>query len=112
MSIDFPLISKVKHVRILTFHNTHLCIWQCPCRIHHAEGLISNFPTSRALEMMTLLQNFIFIIEKFITKIFFFIKSDKQVNTIDPFNKWVVLRLMNLDLFNKHVGLVLIHIVG
>ena len=98
---------------ISTFNNTHLCIWQYPCNVHHAEGLISNFPTSRALEMMTLLQNFIFIFEKFITKKFFFwIKSDKQVNTIDPFNKWIVLRLRNLDPFNKHVELVLIHIVG
>jgi len=39
------------------------------------------------------------------------IKSDKQIDTIDPFNKWVVLRLKNLDLFNKHVGLVLTYIV-
>ena len=39
------------------------------------------------------------------------IKSDKQVYTIDQFNKWVVLRLRNLDPFNKHVGLVLTYII-
>ena len=39
------------------------------------------------------------------------IKSDKQVNTTDLFNKWVVLRLRNLDPFNKHVGLELTHII-
>ena len=30
----------------------------------------------------------------------------------DPFNKWVVLGLRNLDPFNKHVGLVLTHIIS
>ena len=42
---------------------------------------------------------------------FFLIKSDKQVDTTDPFNKWVVLELRNFDPYNKHVGLVLIFIV-
>ena len=42
---------------------------------------------------------------------FILIKSDKQVDTIDPFNKWVILGLRNLDPFNKHAGLVLTHIV-
>ena len=51
------------------------------------------------------------------TKISFFffffilIKSDKQVDTTNPFNKWVVLGLRNFDLFNKHVELGLTHIV-
>ena len=51
------------------------------------------------------------------TKISFFfffwlllIKSDKQVDMIDPFNKWVALGLRNPDPFNKHVGLGLTHI--
>ena len=45
--------------------------------------------------------------------IFFFIliKSNKQIDTTDPFNKWVELGLRNLDLFNKHVGLVLTYVV-
>ena len=30
----------------------------------------------------------------------------------DPFNKWVGLGLKNLDLFNKHVGLVLTYVVN
>ena len=55
----------------------------------------------------------------FILKIFFFfiifffilIKSNKQINTTDPFNKWVGLGLKNLNLFNKHVGLVLTYVV-
>ena len=49
----------------------------------------------------------------FFHKFFFLIliKSDKQVNTIDAFNKWVVLGLRNFDPFNKHVGLVLTYIV-
>ena len=34
-----------------------------------------------------------------------------MVDTIDLFNKWVVLRLKNLDLINKHVRLVLTYIV-
>ena len=38
-------------------------------------------------------------------------KYDKQVNTIDLFNKHVVLWLRNLNPFNKCVGLVLTHIV-
>ena len=50
----------------------------------------------------------------FFHNFFFFIliKSNKQVDTIDPFNKWVMLGLRNLELFNKHVGLVLTYIVG
>ena len=46
--------------------------------------------------------------------IFFFIliKSDKQIDTTDPFNKLVMLGLRNLDPFNKHVGLMLIYIIG
>ena len=48
-----------------------------------------------------------------VNTIFFFffilIKSNKQVNTTDPFNKWVMLGLKNPDPFNKHVGLVLTH---
>ena len=40
------------------------------------------------------------------------IKSEKQIDMIDPFNKWVVLGLRNLDPFNKHVGLVSTYIVG
>ena len=43
---------------------------------------------------------------------FILIKSNKQVNTTDPFNKLIVLGLRNLDPFNKHIGLVLTHIVG
>ena len=43
--------------------------------------------------------------------LFILINSDKQVDTINPFNKWVMLGLSNLDPFNKHVGLVLTHIV-
>ena len=38
-------------------------------------------------------------------------KFDKWVNMIDPFNKQVVLGLRNLDIFNKHVRLILIYIV-
>ena len=48
------------------------------------------------------------------TKISFFfllIKSDKQINTINPFNKWVVLGLRNPNPFNKHVELGLTHTV-
>ena len=47
-------------------------------------------------------------------KDFFFlalIKSDKQVNTTNLFNKQIVLELRNLDLFNKNIDLVSIHIV-
>ena len=43
---------------------------------------------------------------------FILIKSDKEVDTIDLFNKYVVLGLRNFDLFNKHIGLVLTYIVG
>ena len=45
--------------------------------------------------------------------IFFFIliKSDKQVDNTDPFNKYIVLGLRNLDSFDKHVGLVLTNII-
>jgi len=44
--------------------------------------------------------------------LFLFFYFDKQVNTIDLFNKWVVLGLRNIDLFNKYVGSVLSRIVG
>ena len=49
----------------------------------------------------------------FFHNFFFFIliKYNKQVDTTDPFNKWIVLGLRNLDPFNKHVGLVLTYIV-
>ena len=78
---------------------------------------------------MQLLVSSEFYIKKiylFVFSYFFLIliKSDKQVDTtdpfkwvvlelknLDPFNKWVVLRLKNLDLFNKYVGLMLTHIV-
>ena len=39
------------------------------------------------------------------------IKFDKKVDTIDSFNKWVVLDLRNLDPFNKHIELGLTHMV-
>ena len=39
------------------------------------------------------------------------IKSDKQVDTTNPFNKWIMLRLRNPNPFNKYVGLELTHIV-
>ena len=50
------------------------------------------------------------------TKISFFfsfilIKSDKQVDMTNLFNKWVVLELRNPNPFNKHVGLGLTYIV-
>ena len=67
---------------------------------------------------MQLLVSFNFYIKKFYLFVFsqisFFIliKSDKQVDTTDPFNKWVVLELRNLDVFNKHVRLVLTYIIG
>ena len=57
------------------------------------------------------------VISKFYIKnIYFFcffilIKSNKQIDMTDPFNKWVGLGLKNLDLFNKHVGLVLTYVV-
>ena len=49
----------------------------------------------------------------FVINFFFFvlIKSNKQIDTTDPFNKWVGLGLKNLDPFNKHVGLVLTYVV-
>ena len=49
----------------------------------------------------------------FFINFFFFIliKSDKQIDMTDPFNKWIVLRLRNLDPFNKHVELVLTYII-
>ena len=49
----------------------------------------------------------------FIFAFFFLIlvKFDKQVDTTDPFNKWVMLGLINLDLFNKYDKLVLTYIV-
>ena len=49
----------------------------------------------------------------FIFAFFFLIlvKFDKQVDTTDPFNKWVMLGLINLDLFNKYIELVLTHII-
>ena len=55
----------------------------------------------------------IFVCLFFHKYIFFFIliKFDKQVDTTDPFNKWVVLGLINLDPFNKYVKLVLIYII-
>ena len=43
---------------------------------------------------------------------FILIKSNKQVDMTNSFNKWVVLWLRNLDPFNKHVGLVSTYIVG
>ena len=39
------------------------------------------------------------------------IKYNKQIDTTDPFNKWIVLELRNFNPFNKHVGLVLTYIV-
>ena len=58
----------------------------------------------------------LFISSEFYIKIFIYfiilIKSNKQVDTIALFNKWVILGLMNLNLFNKHAGLVLTYIVG
>ena len=49
----------------------------------------------------------------FFHKYFFsiLIKSNKQVDTTDLYNKWVMLGLRNLDLFNKHVGLTLTYII-
>ena len=62
---------------------------------------------------MQLLVNSKFYIKFFFFIIFFFIliKSNKQIDTTDPFNKWVELGLRNLDPFNKHVGLVLTYVV-
>ena len=54
----------------------------------------------------------IYIFFFFIIFVFFIlIKSNKQVDTTDPFNKWIRLGLRNLDPFNKHVGLVLTYAV-
>ena len=65
---------------------------------------------------MQLLVNSKFYIKKNIHiyfSFFFFIliKSNKQVDTTDPFNKWVGLGLKNLDPFNKHIGLVLTYVI-
>ena len=53
------------------------------------------------------------VTSKFYIKFFFFIliKSNKQVDMTDPFNKWVGLGLGNLDSFNKQVGLVLTYVI-
>ena len=64
---------------------------------------------------MQLLVSFEFYIKNIYLLVFFnkyiyffiLIKSDKQVDTTDLFNKWVVLGLMNLAPFNNHVWLVL-----
>ena len=53
----------------------------------------------------------IFICSFFQKKKIILIKSDKQVDTTNPFNKWVVLRLRNLNPFNRHVELVLTYII-
>lgn len=48
------------------------------------------------------------------TKIYIFftlIKFDEWIDMTDSFNKHVISRLRNLDLFNKCVRLVLIHVV-
>ena len=39
--------------------------------------------------------------------LFFFIKFYKQIDTTNLFNKQIVLKLRNSDLFNKYVELVL-----
>ena len=54
---------------------------------------------------------YLFVFSYFFFIFFILIKFDKQVDTTNPFNKWVVLGLRNLDSFNKHVGLVLTYIV-
>ena len=70
------------------------------------------------LFMMQLLVSFEFYIKNIYLLVFFYIyffiliKFEKQIDMIDLFNKWVVLGLKNLDSFNKHVRLVLTHIVG
>ena len=51
------------------------------------------------------------LVLKFVYFCFVSIKSDKWVNTTNSFNKQVVLRLRNLDPFNKRVSLMLTHIV-
>ena len=66
--------------------------------------------------MIQLLVSFEFYIKNiylFVFTFFFFIliKSNKQVDMIDLFNKQVMLGLRNLDPFSKHVGLILIYIV-
>ena len=63
--------------------------------------------------MIQLFVSFEFYIKNIYLFFFFIlIKSDKQVNMIDSFNKWVVIRLRNFDPFNKHDGLMLIYIIG
>ena len=67
------------------------------------------------LFVMHLLVSFEFYIKNiylfFYNFFFILIKYDKKVDTINPFNKWVMLGLRNLNPFNKHVGLVLTYIV-
>ena len=53
----------------------------------------------------------IYIFCFFIIFFFILIKSNKQVDTTNPFNKWVRLGLRNFDPFNKHVRLVLTYVV-
>ena len=60
---------------------------------------------------MQLLVSSEFYIKNIYLFFFILIKYDKQVDITDPFNKWVVLGLRNLDPFNKQVGLVLTYIV-
>jgi len=68
--------------------------------------------------VIELFVNFEFYIKNiylfFFSYIYFFIliKFDKEVDMTESFNKWVVLELRNLDLFNKYVRLVLAYIVG
>ena len=65
------------------------------------------------MQLLVSYEFYIKIFFLFFHNFFFFIliKSNKQVNTIDPFNKWVGLGLRNFDPFNKHVGLVLTYVV-
>ena len=69
------------------------------------------------LFVMQLLVNSKFYIKNIYLFLFFhyfffiLIKSNKQVDTTDLFNKWVELGFRNLDPFNKHVGLVLTYVV-
>ena len=81
--------------------------------------IICNIKICFSFEWLFVMQLFIsseFYIKNIYLFLFFFfiilIKSNKQVDTIDLFNKWVILGLMNLNLFNKHIGLVLTYIVG
>ena len=66
---------------------------------------------SYSLILNFILKIFIFFVFSYIYIFFILIKSNKQVNTTDPFNKLVGLGLKNLDPFNKHVGLVLTYVV-